>query len=258
MTGYTATYGLPGTEPEHVGSRNKGRRSPRAPSPKPPIDQQISTQTGALKISINSTFLKQADPPVVLATKSLKMNKQQKAWKKAYTAQLTISNPDLLPHEVADMAHEAWERTEPGLRHQVTTAAAERKGAKWRKKQMKANPSFLGQRALRLTQLYNEVREMNPTVSWEDVMTQAKDLEKREIIAAAGRELLEKKKARYKAKEKKKREPAKAEKVVRDQKRANENQISSYFARVERKQVAEHSGDEDGVGRYASTVCHRS
>jgi hypothetical protein len=186
------------------------------------------------------------------------MNKQQKAWKKAYTAQLTISKPDLLPHEVTDMTHEAWERTEPGLRRQVTTAAAERKAANWRKKQMKANPSFLGQRAHRLTELYNEVREMNPTSSWEDVMTQAKDMEKREVIAAAGRELLEKKKARYQAKEKKKQEAAKAEKAARDQKRANENQISNYFARVERTPVAEHSGDEDGVGRYASIACHKS
>lgn len=250
MTGYTPTYGTPGTEPEYVGSRNKERRRSRAPSPKPSIDQQISTQTGALTISAKPTSPKQANPPVALATKSLKMAKQQKAWKKAYTAQLTISNPDLLPHEVADMTHEAWQRTEPRLRQQVTAAAAERKVAKWREKRMKANPSFRGQRALRLTQLSEEVREMNPTSSREDVMTQAKDLEKREVIAAVARELLEKKRARYEAKEKRKQEAAKAENVVRDQKRATENQISSYFARVERTQVAEHSGDEGGVGRY--------
>jgi len=76
------------------------------------------------------------------------------------------------------------------------SATTERRGERYRLKQRRADPTFEEQRAHRVTQLYNEVRWMNPKLTGDEVMEQAKMLESRETVAAAQEEMKERRKVR--------------------------------------------------------------
>ena len=258
MEAYNPNYGPPGTEPDYVGSRNRGHRTIRAPSPRLSADQQLSAQTSALNLS--DKLPPPPTPANIFATKSLNMRKERKAWVSKYRDKLKANHPELLAREIDDMTEEAWKQHVPILRNHLPRALKVREGRIWRKKQNKRNPKFAEQRALRVTELSVQIGRSNPGMTSEEAKKQARWLEQEETVEAADRALLHRKKVSMAAKaakrEKKARDAEAAGRILKYQK-ANGRQATSPFSKLGKPQVEELGEEEEDVG-HALVIHSRS
>ena len=229
--------------------RKEKRMDMRIATHKPSTDQLLSAQVSALNLS-DRTVYKIPSPAIMFATKSLKMGPERKAWISKYRDKLRTNRPELLAHEIDDMTEEAWKQYAPVFEEHLSRALKVREGKRYRKKQNKRNPGFAEQRALRVTELSDQMRRSNPTMSSEEAKNQAKWLEQQEIIDAADKALLrrmEDREAAKIAKHEKKARAAAAGQIVNYQK-ADERQTKKQFSKVGNAQVDEAGEEEDDVG----------
>ena len=257
MEAYNPNYGPPGTEPDYVGSRNRGQRTIRAPSPRLSADQQLSAQTSALNLSDNLPPL--PTPANMFATKSLQVRNERKAWISKYRDKLTAKHPELLAREIDDMTEEAWKQHLPILKDHLSRALKVREGKRWRRKQNKRNPKFAEQRALRVTELSVQMLRSNPGMTSGEAKKQARWLEQQETVDAADRALLHRKQvsiAEKAAKREKKARAAEAGRIV-NYKNTNERRALSPSSKLGNALVEELGEEEDDVG-HALVIHSRS